>query len=100
MAQRSTNTLIELLQRWAADAGQASLTLPADDADVARQLLEVFRQLLDQKATQQQTGGAPQPGPQPGPMGGGGVPGVMPGPGSISPDELHRQLAMTPGGNF
>jgi hypothetical protein len=97
MAARSKNTLQEVFDSWSSDAGQAMLVLPEEDAEILRQLLGAFRQILSdkanaqiqQQAAQQQQGySMANPQPQMSPP-----PGVMPGMGSPpSPDELRRQI--------
>lgn len=99
MAARSTNTLQELFQRWAADAAQAMLSLPEDDVAILNQMLGAFRQILSDKATaavQQQAAmsgpqGMSMANPQQQPMT--PPPGVVPGVGSPpSPGELARMI--------
>lgn len=112
MAQRSTNTVREALERLFADVGQMKLLPDAGPyMDFIYQLetaiMDKLREPISQMEAQGllppgmsgQPPGAPQPGPQPSAMGGmpmmGGVPqqrGNMPGPAAPNADELSRLL--------
>lgn len=97
MATRSTNTMIEALQRFLQDIGQMKTLADADLpwlVELESMVLTKIREPLDQM---QQSGALPPPPQDPGMMGGspagaamGG--GMMAGPQMPNPDELNRLL--------
>ena len=108
MAQRSTNTMVEVLERVLGDLTQSKLALDADlpfilelETRIIDKLRDPVRKMQEQgllppgQAPPQQgmggMGGAPQMGPPPGATPP-GVPGLMQGPAAPNADELSRLI--------
>jgi len=98
MAERMTNTLVELRQRFMKDIAQAKLTVESD-ADMS-ELLELENFIIEKNrapiAAMEAQGLVPGGAGPGGPMQGGGMPGIGQG---VNVDELRRMLGQ-PGSNF
>lgn len=98
MAERMTNTIVELRQKFMKEIAQAKLTVDPSSSDM-QELMEmenfIISKNMEPVQNMQQQGLLPQ-GPPQGAMGMAGGGGLMGGP---NVDELRRMLQQ-PGANF
>lgn len=103
MAGRSTNTMVEVLQRMLTDLSQAKVAVDADLPFILQLETQIVDKLRDPVRKMQEQGllppgqAPPQQGPPQAPpagpsFSGQGMPGLMQGPAAPNADELGRLL--------